>query len=331
MGEFQFKSAGLQDVQDSWSSYKYLKQREYGGLCQYDSVTTNYYQYMNLKPISGQEANHGAIFNTEFSPDGKVLIAACERSSFLMFDPLNQKLLLTKDGAHEDGINCVRFLDSNTFLTCSDDKTIALWDMRNLKSRIYLLVGHTNWVKSVEYCKNSKLLVTSAFDDTIRVWDLNKPARSGFVEGKVVLRVARLTRMKLTPCSTKMIISSIAGNLVVIHNLDVDSLSSKTNHGLPFWTHTGSCQQKNTTISTDGPWSGKNKFEVIEEFPEQVTPWCISSLEVHPHGWCVVIRYSSGEWHQEWTAVYDIQTPFFDGRYLIDVEHTIKDTYTVGT
>lgn len=321
MGEFQFRSPGLQGLQDSWSSYKYLKHREYGGLYRQDTVTPNYYQYMVMKPIIGQDTSHGSVFNTEFSPNGKVLIAACERSSFLMFDPLNQKLLLEKNQAHDDGINCVRFIDSNNFLTCSDDKTVALWDLRNLKSRIYLLVGHTNWVKSIEYCRNSKLVVTSAFDDTVRVWDLNKPARCGFVEGKVVLKIARLTRMKLTPCSTKMIISSIAGNLVIIHNLDLQNLSQASDHGLPFWTMSGSNQQRAYLVSSNGPWTMRNKFEIVEEFPEGAAPWCISSLEVHPHGWCMVIRYSSGEWHQEWTAVYDVQTPALDGRYIIYLGH----------
>lgn len=316
MGEFQFKSTGLQDLQDAWSSYKYLKQREHGAIFQYDSVVANYYKYMTLKPINGQDDNHGAVFNTEFSPDGKVVVAACERSTFKIYDPLSQRLIHTNDRAHDDGINCVRFLDPKSFLTCSDDKTLALWDLRNLKSKVYSLVGHTNWVKSIEYCRNTKLLVTSAFDDTIRIWDLNKPARSGFVEGRVVLKIPRLTRMKLTPCSTKMIISSIAGHLVIIHNLDLEQLSTQPgDYWLPFWTMSGAYHHKARKLPKNVPWSERNKFEIIEEFPEGVTPWCISSLEVHPHGWCVVIRYSSGEWHQEWTAVYDVQSPSGDGMY----------------
>lgn len=316
MGEFKYTNTevALNENTTFWSSYKYLRERENGVQFRYDSVVANYYKYMSLKSIWGKNdegcEDHGAIFNTEFSPDGKLLLAACERSAFLVFDPLNQKLILTRSRAHDDGINCIRFLDSRSFLTCSDDKTIALWDARNLKSKVSSLVGHTSWVKSIEYCKSTKQLVTSAFDDTIRVWDLNRPSSSGFIEGRSILKVARLTRMKLTPCGTKMIISSIAGHLVVIHNLDLEQLEAKSgDHGIPFWNFSGTCHQKVHYLPCrDVPWSAKNKFEVIEEFPEDTKPWCISSLEVHPHGWCIVIRYTGGDWHQEWTALYDIQT-----------------------
>lgn len=67
-----------------------------------------------------------------------------------------------------------RFLDSRMFATCSDDKTVALWDTRNLKSRIRVLNGHENWVKNVEYSKDEKLLVTSGFDGSIFTWDINR-------------------------------------------------------------------------------------------------------------------------------------------------------------
>ena len=67
-----------------------------------------------------------------------------------------------------------RFLDSRMFASCSDDKTVALWDTRNLKTRIRVLNGHENWVKNVEYSKDDKLLVTSGFDGQIFTWDINR-------------------------------------------------------------------------------------------------------------------------------------------------------------
>ena len=65
----------------------------------------------------------GGIFNIEFSGDGKVLAAACERKSILLFDPLTRfflknpffvlivnirKLTQTIEGAHTDCVNCIR-------------------------------------------------------------------------------------------------------------------------------------------------------------------------------------------------------------------------------
>lgn len=71
-------------------------------------------------------------------------------------------------------VKCFRFLDSRMLATCSDDSTIALWDVRNLKENIRVLRGHTNWVKSIEYSAKDNLLVSSGFDGHIYTWDINK-------------------------------------------------------------------------------------------------------------------------------------------------------------
>lgn len=59
------------------------------------------------------------------------------------------------------------------FASCSDDHTVALWDVRNLKRRIRLLQGHSNWVKNIEYSAGDGILVTSGFDGKILGWDIN--------------------------------------------------------------------------------------------------------------------------------------------------------------
>ena len=69
--------------------------------------------------------------------------------------------------------SCFRFLDDRLFATCSDDSTVALYDTRNLKTKIRTLRGHSNWVKNIEYSKRDCLLVTSGFDGSIFTWDLN--------------------------------------------------------------------------------------------------------------------------------------------------------------
>jgi len=67
-----------------------------------------------------------------------------------------------------------RFLDSRMLATCSDDTTIALWDVRNLKESIRVLRGHCNWVKSIEYSVNDNLLISSGFDGQIYTWNINR-------------------------------------------------------------------------------------------------------------------------------------------------------------
>jgi DDB1- and CUL4-associated factor 10 len=59
------------------------------------------------------------------------------------------------------------------FATCSDDTTVALWDVRNLKKKIRTLLGHSNWVKNIEFSFKDKLLVTSGLEGSIYTWDIN--------------------------------------------------------------------------------------------------------------------------------------------------------------
>ena len=116
----------------------------------------------------------GGIFNLEFNSDGKILAAACEKKNILIFDPLRREVVHSIDSAHTDCVNCIRwvmlscsplvviatfyvsivlksknnylvlhsfcrFLDTRTFASCSDDTSVVLWDVRNLKYRVGLV------------------------------------------------------------------------------------------------------------------------------------------------------------------------------------------------
>ncbi|KAG7252134.1 hypothetical protein CRUP_024186, partial [Coryphaenoides rupestris] len=91
----------------------------------------------------------------------------------LLFDPVSSKHIKTLVEAHEDCVNNIRFLDNRLFATCSDDTTIALWDLRNLNMKVCSLHGHASWVKNIEYDTNTRLLVTSGFDGNVITWDTN--------------------------------------------------------------------------------------------------------------------------------------------------------------
>ncbi|CAB4056358.1 DCAF10 [Lepeophtheirus salmonis] len=109
----------------------------------------------------------GGIYNLEFNTEGSLLAAATENTSVLLFDPNSRKLVNTIVNAHDGCVNCVRFLDSRSFATCSDDTTVALWDARYLKTKVRSLKGHANWVKNIEYSFKENLLVTSGGDQMV--------------------------------------------------------------------------------------------------------------------------------------------------------------------
>lgn len=245
-----------------------------------------------------------------FAPEGSILVAATEGKSILIFDPLNHKLIREVTHAHTDCVNYARFLDSRTFATCSDDTTVALWDVRNLGRKIRSLVGHSNWVKNIEYASAEGLLVTSGFDGSIHTWDINKFSENG-TEFQRIFYTNGLMRMRLTPDNRKMVICTTGGYLVVIHDLDLHTLAHDLRgFKLPKmyrWRaseraayHAGDCSGHHFTAR-------RNRVELICDFPSENDAEIISSLQVHPHGWCVLSRNTSRHEKSEWTCVHDIQ------------------------
>ncbi|KYN05383.1 DDB1- and CUL4-associated factor 10 like protein [Cyphomyrmex costatus] len=274
--------------------------------------------YSSIQPITSWDhgdnltaARHGGVFNLEYSPDGSLLLAACEKKSILMFDPLCRKLIHAIDNAHSDCVNCVRFLDQRMFATCSDDSTVALWDARNLKQRIRILQGHSNWVKNIEYSPSDSLLLTSGFDGSIYTWDINSFTENSFVYNRV-FHTNGLMRTRLTPDTSKMLICTTSGYLIVIHNLKLSTLSQDLVGFKPNMYRL--MQLSQTTIPIAASYTHlfahtrtHNRVEFLTDFPIGDDAEVISSLQVHPQGWCALSRnVSSGE-KSEWTCIHDIQ------------------------
>ncbi|XP_064630318.1 DDB1- and CUL4-associated factor 10-like [Lineus longissimus] len=271
-----------------------------------------------------KHTHHGGIFNFDFSTDGSVLAAACERRNILLFDPFNGKLIAHKEQAHEDCVNYVRFLDTRVFATCSDDTTVCLWDVRFLKKNIRVLRGHSNWVKNIEYDANNGLLVTSGFDGSIYTWDINSYSSNESCS-KSVFHTSGLMRSKLTPDASKLILSTAGGYLLVVHNLDLHTLDQDL-HG--FKPNMYRLMQMSRSPVRQGYTYNhvferqRNRVEFISDFPEQNDAEVVASLQVHPFGWCVLSRNTSSDENSEWTCVHDIQAVPSDDDD--DEEHSIK-------
>ncbi|CAO2580649.1 DDB1- and CUL4-associated factor 10 [Lemmus lemmus] len=267
---------------------------------------------------------HGAVFNLEYSPDGSVLTVACEQTEVLLFDPISSKHIKTLSEAHEDCVNNIRFLDNRLFATCSDDTTIALWDLRKLNTKVCTLHGHTSWVKNIEYDTNTRLLVTSGFDGNVIIWDTNRCTEDGCPHKKF-FHTRFLMRMRLTPDCSKMLISTSSGYLLILHDLDLtkslevgsypilrarrttsSSASSSGSRVSGSPCHHSDSNSSEKHISGVSP---RNSLEVLTpEVPgERDRGNCITSLQLHPKGWATLLRCSSNTDDQEWTCVYEFQ------------------------
>ncbi|KAM8965499.1 DDB1- and CUL4-associated factor 10-like [Sarcophilus harrisii] len=294
--------------------------------------------------------SHGSIFNLEYSPDGSVLTVACELSEVLLFDPISSKHIKTLSEAHNDSVNSIRFLDNRLFATCSDDCTVALWDLRKLNSKVCTLQGHSSWVKNVEYDVNKRLLVSSGFDGNVIIWDTNRCTEDGCPH-KTFFHTRFLMRMKLTPDCSKMLISTSSGYLLILHDLDLTKSLNVGRYpiiraGSTAWNSDASTSASSSTSraagssSRDGDSGSLSEQHVslpncleilIPEVPlRKRNGNSITSLQLHPKSRAALLRCSSNTDDQEWTCVYE----FLDGppvrsvspRYSLRLTHYIEET-----
>lgn len=251
----------------------------------------------------------GGVFNLEYSLNGRLLAAACEAKKILLFDAGTHRHIKTVENAHSKCVNCIKFLDGNTFASGSDDALIKLWDIRNLSSSKKTLHGHASWVKNIEWSEQEHVMVSSAFDGAIYAWNLNSPTENSVLYDRV-FQMTGLVRMKLTPDGTKMLISTTSGFLIIIHNVNLMTLFSDFASFQPSLyrmvqesgQYFPSTNKYNYLFS---PTRTRNRIEFIDDFPNDAE--VISSLQIHPHGWSALSRNMSRDGNEEWTTVHDIQ------------------------
>ena len=216
------------------------------------------------------------------------------------------------NNAHEDSVNCICFLDNRLFATCSDDTTVALWDARFLKTKLKSMRGHSNWVKNIEYSAKDNYLVTSGFDGAIFAWDINKfNHNDGNEEASNIFYTGGLMRMRLTPSSDKMVISTINGYLIIIHDLCLDTLATDLNGFKPNMyrlLQMSGNPLRQALNSTPLFHAKRNRVELVSDFAPGNVPDIVSSLQIHPQGWVAVSRNVSSDQSTEWCCVHDIQT-----------------------
>lgn len=164
-------------------------------------------------------------------------------------------------------------------------------------------------MKNVEYSKKNGILVTSAFDGTIFTWDINSHTESGLNYEKI-FHTAGLMRCKISRDETKMVICTTGGYLVIVHNLDLANFAKDLDAFKPSLYRL--MQMGRQYIPKAGCadhvfTNSRNRVEIISDFPEGDEAEVISSLQIHPQGWCAVSRNLSYDESSEWTCIHDIQ------------------------
>nr|SCA59490.1 CAF1-55DUP [Drosophila subobscura] len=81
--------------------------------------------------------------------------------------------------AHAAEVNCLCFnpMSQFTLISGSADKTIALWDMRNLGKKLHSFVGHSGEITQIQWSPVNETIIASACSARrLNVWDLSKIA-----------------------------------------------------------------------------------------------------------------------------------------------------------
>jgi DDB1- and CUL4-associated factor 10 len=185
-------------------------------------------------------------------------------------------------------------MDNRVFATCSDDTSVALWDTRNLKTKIRTLHGHSNWVKNIEYSKENCLLVTSGFDGSVFTWDINSYTEQGLIYQKV-FHTPGLMRCRLTPDDSKLVICTTGGYLIIIHDLDLTTLAKDLCGFRPNLFRLMQLRQQfipNAAkfVHAFSRKQQRNRVELVSDFPVGNDAEVVCSLQIHPQGWCALSR-----------------------------------------
>ena len=191
------------------------------------TVYTRLYQtanWSNSESLANKtESDYGAIYNIEFSPVDDLALTVSSNRAILCYDPRlsSSKPIHALQNAHDDAVNCLTFINPLSFATCSDDKTIRIWDLRQLKYSIAVLQGHKNWVKNIEYDKNSGRLFSVALYDGVREWKMDKMCDYTSQQcDNLVFEMIDPVRMRLSPNGNKMFISERDNKCTVIDHFN---------------------------------------------------------------------------------------------------------------
>ncbi|KAK8808496.1 hypothetical protein WA158_008397 [Blastocystis sp. Blastoise] len=122
------------------------------------------------------ESNEGSIFTLNVYRN-----MLCSGGSGNVIQIWNKKYQMAgKISGHSDWINDILVWDDDRIITCSDDKTIKVWDLKKSKC-IGTLIGHTSFVKKL--VKYHNRLLSCSFDTTILVWDVDSLAQVNILRG----------------------------------------------------------------------------------------------------------------------------------------------------
>ncbi|KIJ08057.1 hypothetical protein PAXINDRAFT_43158, partial [Paxillus involutus ATCC 200175] len=138
--------------------------------------TVRFWDTESGDPIGEPLQHGGEVWVATFSPSGE-FVACGEQSGkvsiWRSIDLTSQPLLTIS--AHEDPVCGIAYLPGGgQLVTCSDDKTVRIWDMENGKQD-GMAMEHgdiTDWTLGLAVTRDGRRILSSGPDNVLRVWDV---------------------------------------------------------------------------------------------------------------------------------------------------------------
>lgn len=134
-----------------------------------------------IKP-SRRFTHHTSIVNdVQYHPIAKSFIGSVSDDLTLQVLDVrqnsNEQAAVVARHGHSDAINALSWNPSTDVIvaTASADKTIGIWDLRNVKEKVHTLEGHQDAVTSLSWHPHeSAILGSASYDRRIIFWDLSR-------------------------------------------------------------------------------------------------------------------------------------------------------------
>ena len=112
---------------------------------------------------------HANIITSMLQMQPKVLITGSKDQAIKFWDTVENTCLYTIN-EHEKGINCLLYMENETFASCGDDSKIIFYEKTKKQ---FELIGHKGYINSI--CKLSSDIIASAGEDCdIKLWNFKK-------------------------------------------------------------------------------------------------------------------------------------------------------------
>lgn len=291
--------------------------------------------------------HHGSVYNIQFSPTDSIMLTACSNKAIVGYDPRipPHKPVRSVHNAHLDGTNCITFISDTSFASCSDDKTIRLWDLRSLASSTCVLTGHTNWVKNIEYDPKTDKLFSVAFQDGVREWSLGQLKSEGHEDSdNYVFKLSDPVRMRIAPDGSRMFVSLRQNTCFVIDRFDGNTISQRRKEVEALVSHNNS---SGGSSSDNGGYGGDGTLK-----PDLLTRVCslktnrprvlamsglrnshrsfrtVMSATFHPCGELMALRHvdvKNQRLDQELSTLYDLRVSDSDFQPCSPIDKSAKN------